>query len=235
MSAQPFPWSFSRLNDFEQCPKKFHGKYVSKEFPKENFDSPQLIEGRKVHRELELVLKQGDWELLDKKRKFLLPILQKLYSSQGLSVESQHAFTRNLKLTDWFANEAPVWVRLIWDVAAFSDAETVVVIDWKSGKVNPYYDQLKLFAGGIMAKYPQVQNVVAAYFWVDHPASKPTIEEYTRKEHFEAIWQEFGDRAEMINLCIESGNWKTIPSAYNCTYCPARDDQCPHRAKYRRN
>ncbi len=218
---KPVAWSFSRLNDFEQCPRKFQGKYILKDFPKENFDSPHLIRGKEVHKELENAVVKGT--PLHPSREFLAPIVTALRGSKVVEAELQVCFDANRKSRSWFDKNA--WCRMVFDVIASDDERYVISLDWKTGKVRrESKDQLKLFTAGIFERYPKAQKVLTAYIWVDHPTEAPAWVEYTRDQN-ESIWQEFGDRAELIQLANESGNWPEKPS-YLCMFCPANIGQC---------
>ena len=46
--------SWSRLSDYLQCPLKFKLKYLTKEFPPEDFEkSVHLVKGAQYHKQLE--------------------------------------------------------------------------------------------------------------------------------------------------------------------------------------
>lgn len=243
-------WSYTRLKDFEQCARMFQGKYVTKEFPSPDFEAYHLKRGKMIHTALENFLKTGDWDYLDPDKttllthtdeagnkkcvlnvplNFLKPLLTKLRSSKFLDVEDEKAFDCDLNPVSWY--DKRVWVRIIMDVMALSEDGTLVILDWKSGKIFNEVDQLRICAGGAMALMPGVQKVLVAYIWLDHPHAKPLIAEYTRDD-FDAIWQEFGDRSEMIQLALESGVWEPSPSAFNCKWCPALPTQCRHKLEY---
>jgi len=245
------PWSFSRLKDFEQCPRKFQGKYITKEFGGADFEVYHLKRGKMIHNALENYLKTGDVKLLSDKTNpdliyqgtelskvgksvlkvpldFLVPMLEKLRASEGLDVETQKAFNTQFEPVSWFGRGGAVWFRIVMDVKAFSNPHTLVILDWKSGKTFGDVDQLKMAAGVGMKMHIQVDHVIVAYVFVDHPEAPPLIAEYTRDD-IDDIWQEFGDRAEMIQLCVESGVWEPKPSNFNCTYCEATPHQCEYK------
>jgi len=230
-------WSFSRLNTFEKCPKQFKLKYIDKVFPPFDDAAPHLIHGRKAHALMELILKAKNTDLLSDEFKAVLPILEALIASDSLTVEGQRAFDCKLNEVSWFDSDnkkkgkGKVWVRVIFDVLCISINGVLIIIDWKTGKISTNKDQLRLFAGAGMAIFPEVDKVLTAYIWLDHPTAKPLIAEYTRLD-FDSIWQEFGDRAELIQLCIESGNWEPKPCAFNCKWCEATCVQCEFTDNY---
>ncbi len=218
---KPIAWSYTRLNTFEQCPRKFQGMYVTKDFPKENFNSPHLQRGKDVHKELEDACATG--APLHPSRAWMQPIIDAVRRNSMVLVEKQVCFNANKKMISWFDKNA--WCRMIFDLIATDDEQLIISIDWKTGKVRAESkDQLKLFTAGVFEKFPNAQRVLTAYVWADHPTAPMTYVEYSRKQ-LESIWEEFGDRAELIQLANESGNWLEKES-HLCMFCPAEIGQC---------
>lgn len=216
-------WSFSRLNDFETCPKKFNLKYIQKVFPKFDSTAKHLVHGREVHDQLEQALKTEI--IVGDHLKFLLPLLTSIRRSPMYKAELQIAFDVHLNQVDWFAPN--VWCRVIFDVICSPDNKCVVVIDWKTGKVkDKMRDQLALFAAAAMTMFPEAERVLTAYVWADHPHAPPTYAEYCRKD-LDSLWREFGDRSELIQLSNSSGSWPAKPN-YLCRWCDATAAQCDH-------
>ena len=225
------PWSFSRLNDFETCPKSFHEKHILKSVKFDN-TSPHLIKGRDIHEKMERAVKQvietggGGFP---KEIHSTVPFIQNMVrfardtSDEPLFLtEQQRAMRENLSETSWFGKD--VWVRVIWDWLIIAD-DKAIVIDWKTGKPWPDQGQLKLFAGAAMAAYPQVESVRTAYVYTEH--KKVTRESYEREE-YNQIWDEFGERSELIQLANESGNWPAKPSTMGCRWCKVK---CEHAGR----
>ena len=92
-------------------------------------------------------------------------------------------------------------------------------------------EDLQLFAAAGMSLYPDVKKVITAYVWCDHPNAPPLAVEYERKD-LGKLWREFGDRAELIQLALESGVWEAKPSPFNCKYCEALPSQCKFKSEY---
>lgn len=214
-------WSYSRLNDFETCPRMFQGKYVTKDFPKQDFSAPHLQRGKDIHKVLENAVVHS--MALPKELLFLQPIVDMAHA-KGMTnfAENEICFDVHLNTIDWFSKSA--WCRVIIDLVIIV-GDLAVIIDWKTGKVrDKSRDQLALFAGAAMTRWPKVKRVITAFFWVDHPKQKPTLAHYDQS-HRQQIWEEFGDRAEMIQITLESGAW--LPKKnFGCKWCPALVGQC---------
>ena len=222
------PWSYSRLNDFETCPKLFHEKHILKSIPYDD-TSPHLIKGRDYHEKLERAVKQvietggGGFP---KEIHHMVPMIQNLVryargtgEAQFLT-EQQRALTEDHKETGWFGDD--VWVRVIWDWLILTNYGTAIVVDWKTGKPWPDGGQLKLFAGAAMACFPEIDVVSTAYVYVEH--NKVVKEQYFRAD-YDAIWDEFGERSELIQLANESGSWPAKPSQMACKFCKAKCEE----------
>ena len=216
-------WSYSRLTDFEQCPKMFYGKHISKEFYVDA-SSPALIRGRSIHKLLEKIMKMGSKEMTGDMA-YLAPFIDKLRKGEVVYIEKKIAFNRNGKVIDWFNKK--VWLRVIFDVAVINGT-TAFIIDWKTGKVrDKNRDQLALFAVATFMAYLNIEDVITAYIWVDHPKAKASVNVFQRSDAAR-LMEMFAERSELIQLANESGQWKAKPGNL-CCFCPARSDQCEHR------
>lgn len=223
-------WSWTRLDKFEQCPRNFQGSYITKEFPKPDFDAPHFKKGKAIHKVLEEYMRDGvvipypikyKGETYHVKLDFLMPLLNAMHEGDLKLVEESVCFNEKLEKVDWFNKKA--WCRVIFDCVVII-GDFALVIDWKSGKVKKHSDQLKLFATAIMQLYPNVNRVLTAYVWCEHQYDKPTWAEYTRV-NLDNMWNEFGDRAELIQMANESGNWPAKKNMF-CKWCDALPNQC---------
>lgn len=250
---QQIAFSWSRLECFELCPKKFQLMHITKEMVTD-FEAPHFAKGKAAHFLMEEHFKTGCdlkntvCKVKGENGKGFYTVLRNpgrpiVQSNIIQSFEFDFSFLENfcasinkatqvipeLKVTydvrmhelGWFAKKA--WVRVIFDLLIIVD-DFALVLDWKTGKVKPYSDQLKLFAGAVMTKYPKVKRVLTAYIWLEHPDQPPVWAEYTKKDH-EDIWLEFGDRSELIQLANESGNWPAKKNMF-CKWCDALPSQC---------
>lgn len=221
-------WSWSRIETFEQCPKKFHHQNILKDVPRPS--SPAMDRGRRIHKALEDAIKFGAQLPPDLAR--CEPIIDRIKSAQtaGAKVfaEQQLAFREDLQPTDWYNKD--VWFRVIMDVAIVMGA-AASIIDWKTGRAKDYTDQelqgnqlaLNAMAGFLL--WPDVNKIEVSYAWVDHEMRTPAT--FDRRQ-LDSLLQDFGDRAEMIQLANESGQWKATPNDY-CKWCPCTKMQCIHK------
>lgn len=232
-------WSWSRLNDFESCPQKFFHKYILKDCYKEEY-VPHLEKGKFYHLGMELMLRDGfdsamqglvadtrdkqQW-LPDVQRVMvsLKPMVEAMRKAPIYEAEKQIAYDIRMNKVSWFSKQA--WCRVIYDAVAVWPGEKAFVLDWKTGKFKPQVTgQLKLFGGSALVEY-DVPVVDTAYVWLEHKKTTPAV--YRRPDR-DPIWNEFGDRSNLIQLAVQSGNWPCKPSPL-CNWCPVGPDQCQHK------
>ena len=218
-------WSYSRIETFEQCPRKFQLQNILKP---ENFkfrENEITKRGKAVHDQLETALTPGGGQLpveLSHVQPIVDSILQKFPQVQ---TERDIAFDHSLNLCDWF-DTTVCWFRAQLDVLAVNDTEAIIY-DWKTGKVRDKPDQLRLYAAVVFMMYPEVQTVHTAFIFVDHQEIKDAI--YTR-DQFQSIWDEFVERSDLIQIANEGGNWPPRKN-YLCGWCDATTDQCVYAKK----
>ncbi len=223
-------WSWSRLSDSEECRLRGYWKfYAPKQLRWPYIENDAMREGKRKHKILEnavLALETFyDREYQDIPH--MKPIVEAIRAGRDrgwkVSTELQIALTYDLKKTGWF--DSDVWVRCIIDVMGVLNSQGWA-IDWKSGKVYPKSDQLKLTAGILFALYPELEIASTSYVWMDQNEKTPKT--YSRKG-YDDIWDDFRERAELIQISQDSGEWPPSPSAFNCKWCPATAAQCPDR------
>jgi len=176
MNQPPIALSYSRLSDYEQCPRKFKSKYIDKTYPDES-DNPAFAKGTLIHKQLENYI-------LAKKANTALPstgvhagnalkMIDRLFDQCILiTAEKQLAVDLKWNQCDWFAKPDMVKYRAIIDMIAFYDTNTVLIADFKSGKFRDYSEtdtsQLNLTAAMIFSLYPEVTKISSVYLYVEH-------------------------------------------------------------------
>lgn len=207
-------WSWSRLDTFEACPLQFYHKNVIKSVPFEQ--NEHQIRGERIHSHMENAIKGG---LIHREVEHMTPIIERLRGVEWdeLHVETQHAYTENMHPVPWFDRRA--WLRIMQDFLG-KKGDRAVALDWKTGKNRGYSDQLKLYAAEAFHLWPDVKTVSTSYVFVD---SNQKEERTFQREEAEHIWQEFGDRAERIQIAEENGEWPAKPSAMACRFCPVKE------------
>lgn len=207
-------WSWSRLDTFEACPLQFYHKNILKSVPFEQNDAQ--IRGERIHKHLEMALATGK---LDPEVAHMQPFIDQLrrirFDEQV--IEADFALNKRMESVGWF--DKSVWVRIKQDFLGCY-GNRAIAIDWKTGKNRGYSDQLKLYAGYALHIWPQVEQVATSYIFVDSNEKETKV--FTRADYTH-IWNEFGDRAERIQIANEQGEWPAKPSAMACRFCPVAD------------
>lgn len=218
-SSRKFAWSYSALNAFETCPRRYFLTRVSKKVVEPQ--SEAIVWGNTVHKALEdritkrKALPEGmrQWE----------PLVEQITGKGGkVDAETRMALNRNLRPTEYFASD--VWVRGITDVTVIK-GDKAFVGDWKTGKPTPESAQLKLTAAMIMACKPFINKVINAFVWLK--TNTVTSETFTR-EDIPAIWQEFTPRVQRIEIAHQEDKWPARPSGLCRQWCPVGRENCEH-------
>lgn len=224
-------WSFSRLETYEQCPRKFQLQNILKP---ENFkfrENEITKRGKKVHDQLEQALISGAG--LPQELAHVQPIISNIRNAfppvngqPVIQTERDIAFNWDLTLGDWF--DKNVMFRAQLDVLAVRGSEAVIY-DWKTGKVRDKPDQLRLYAAVIFLLYPEVMTVQTAFIFVDHQEVRAAT---YHREQFQKIWTEFNERSELIQIAYEADEWPPRKNQL-CGWCDAYKDQCVYSKKVR--
>lgn len=154
-------WSFSRWNDYEQCPYKAKLKHIDK---LKEPGSAAMDRGLAIHKLAEQFVNGGLKTLPEELQNFKeeFKALKKL----GAATEQQRAFTKDWTPTGWFDSDA--WCRVIVDASARQD-KLIRIIDHKTGKVKDGLDpQLELYAIAGLILDDEAEEVRAELWFLDH-------------------------------------------------------------------
>ena len=209
-------WSFSSMNTYTTCPRQYYLTYVNKVIPYTETAATKY--GSRVHEALELYGRDGK-PVPEDCQKFT-KYVDKVLSLDGEPFfEKQFALTRNLEPCGF--DDTKAWCRGIIDVGVIGSTKALVC-DWKTGKIRPDSDQLKLFAGFTMQHY-KVDTVKTVYTWLVH--GKTTAETYTRDD-LPAIWEHFITKAKRLEQSYDKDKWIPRPSGLCRGWCGAGKAHC---------
>ena len=164
--TKPFSWSFSRVQNFLTCPKKYFHTQVAK-------DVVEVYEhrayGDEVHKMMEERLMKArplgpayaHWE------RWADEILSDVDRTVvTLACEKELGITADFKPCEYFDKTVPVWSRAKIDVLKVYPDGRAYIADWKTGKVKEDNDQLLLMALFTMIHYPQVKTIDAEFIFL---------------------------------------------------------------------
>lgn len=210
-------WSYSKLKNYEVCPKKHYEVDLAKTYVETQSDDPDsaLNWGNRVHDTFKKVL-LGQLVLPDEMKMYQHWINRVLKGPGTLLVEQKYAITRQFQKTGYFAPD--VWVRMIGDVVRL-DGPVALVLDWKTGKIVEDSVQLMLMAQALFSHYPQLQRVRSEFVWLKDDCTTPEV--FDRKE-VAANWVGLLDRVNAMELSSKTMNYPPLPGRLCKNYCPVQ-------------
>lgn len=222
--AKILPYSYSSLSSFETCAKKHHGERITKEFARPFVQAAS--DGTDLHKLAETyVLENQDFE--HKYRDQIVSVVDELRAKGGaLYPEAQLCVTRAKEPCDWWAEDGHS--RSVVDLLRIGDTEADVV-DWKTGRADPYSTQLKLSALHVMMHHPNITRVNTRYVWLKEGYdTKASI----HREFLEADWSKFENRVTKLENAFKQNKWPEKKSGLCKNFCGVTN--CVHNGKYRR-
>lgn len=222
LDMNPFAWSYSALTAFETCPKKFAATRVFKTYKEP--EGEQLIYGNRVHKSLELRVRNG--QALPADLVHMETTLQKLLALGTATAEESIGLDRAYHQTDYFDKpttkpEHRVWLRMKADLQLMlHSAPVAILLDYKTGKIKEDLDQLELFAAVTFALHPEVQEVRTGYWWTNENRIDPTP---FKPQEAPVIWQKFLPRVKVLENAYQTNAWTARPSGLCREHCPVTE------------
>ena len=212
-----FSWSYSKLKNFETCPKRSWHLDIQRDVKEE--EGENLKWGNMVHAALaDRVAKNT-----------ALPATMKDYekwavritNSQGkYLVEQKLAINEDFGPESWFSDAA--WFRGIGDVIKLV-GPVALIVDYKTGKILEDGSQLALMAACVFAHHPEVKKVRSEFIWLKEDAS--TRADFDRAD-MPAVWKNILPRVEVLKHAHDTTTFPAKPGGLCKRWCPIR--QCPH-------
>jgi hypothetical protein len=226
-----FTWSYSRLKNFETCPKRhWHIDVLPKDHPQKvtEPESEALQYGNLVHTIMAQYISRGTVMPPVHEPK-LKPFADAVFTVKGkdvrgygakVEVEQKYAITRDFGPTGYFDKD--VWFRGIGDVI-WTLGPVAYIGDWKSGKIVEDSQQLALMAACMFAHHPQIQKVKAEFIWLKEEAT--TAAEIHRQD-MPGIWNNLWPRIAALETAYSTTSYPAKPGGLCRRWCPVT--QCPH-------
>jgi hypothetical protein len=224
-AIKEWAWSYSKLKNYETCPKRHYEVDIAKTYVEEATDDPDsaLNWGNRVHDTLAGVLTGKVSALPPEMRSYQRWVDVVLAGPGQLLVEQKYAITRQFAPTQYFAKD--VWYRGIGDVVRIN-GPVALVIDWKTGKILEDSVQLMLMAQCLFSHYPQLKRVRSEFVWLKEDCTTPEV--YDRQE-VANNWVGLMDRVNMLELASKTMNYPPKPGRLCRNYCPVQS--CPFYKK----
>jgi hypothetical protein len=218
---KPVIWSFSALNQFEQCPKQYwHLRVVKdvKEPPRGAQD-----EGIRGHKAFELRIKQAT--PLPAELAVHEPVIGKL-AKPGAVVEQKLAINAKLEPVAFFADD--VWGRAVADYV-YIHGDTALLVDYKFGKRTEGNFQLRITAALLKCKYDQIGNFRLAYYWAKSRKFEVTS---LPADNLVGTWGEIMGAVNMLERAFRHDEFPARRNGLCKAHCPVLS--CVHNGRGQR-
>jgi len=209
-------WSYSRLTNFETCPRKFWHISVKKDLKEE--PSQAMIDGNLTHKAFEQRIRDG--KILPIHLRVHEPVMAQIAAAKGEKiVEQQIALDIQWQPVEWFADNA--WLRVKSDLTQYN-GNYGVVWDWKTGRPHDDFTQLNLNAAVLLHLAPEIQTVVPVYYWTKTRSvapGKPVL-----RSGLSDVW---GPMLARVHKYQQAHDAQDFPPRENffCAGCVVRDCQ----------
>lgn len=226
---KPFAWSYSKLKNFEACPKRHYHIDVAKDVREE--ESEQLKYGNTIHKILDQFIRSGT-PLPPVHEPTLAPWVDRVFTFRGVDVrrhgatvvaEQQLAINKDFAPCEWFGRDA--WYRAKVDVM-WRLGPIAGIVDWKTGKVVEDSVQLMLAAATAFAHYPDLRVIRSTFAWL---AEDATTDADIRRDELPTLWSSLWDRIELLRHAHETVSYPPTPNRLCRKWCPVK--QCPHNGE----
>jgi hypothetical protein len=212
---RPFAFSYSRMKNFEVCPRRHHEVDLKKSFRES--ESEQLTWGNAVHKGLENRIAKG--VKLPIGMEMYEELCQKIASSPGkVLTEQQLAINKDFGPTAWFAPDA--WFRAKIDVAIVLEP-VALVVDFKTGKIVEDSVQLTLSAAAMFAHAPEVKKIRSRFYWLGYAAEPSDVD--LMRDGMPAFWTSIWPRVEALKVAYDTDNYPPVPGRLCRKWCPVKN------------
>lgn len=230
--ASVLPWSWTTLNDYRTCPKRYYEVRIAKSVREP--DSHHLLWGKEVHSAFELGVSRNI--PMPPNMVTMEPVRKALHNAPGDKlVEVRTAVNSQLEPCEFFASDC--WNRGVDDLLIINGPKALS-IDYKTGKPIKNTQQLSLSAARAFAKYPQLVEINTAYYWTQ--TNTWTRAKYVRDD-VTGIWEEVHEDIQQMLWSEKNNAWPARPSGLckkskkpGSTYMGCPVTNCPHSENYKR-
>jgi PD-(D/E)XK nuclease superfamily len=210
--AKEFAWSFSALARYENCPKQYYHISVKKDVKDEGSEYSE--EGQIIHKGMYERITKG--KPLPLNYRYLESTAAKFVGFPGdVSGELKFAMDRKFAPVSYF--DSSVFVRVVVDLLVVARTRAIIV-DWKTGKPQPWSVQLDLTAAVLSTHLPEIETFDLAYVWLKDTKVKPSRMRRTKADLVN-VWNNLLPRVAKIEQAIKTTDFPAKPSGL-CKYCP---------------
>lgn len=218
---KPFTWSYSRLKNYETCPKRYFNIDVEKRFKED--ESEELMAGNNLHKVMAEAI--SGKKPLPPGYTSMQKWVDRVTSGGNapgaqVLVEQQLAITKDFGPTKWFGDD--VWFRGVLDAVKII-GKVAAVMDWKTGKIVEDGIQLALFAQCLFSHRPEVQAIRTEFVWTKYDAV--TRADFTRADMV-SVWAGVLPRVRTLENAHKTMEFPPKTSGLCKRFCVVTS--CPH-------
>lgn len=218
------PYSFSKINTYLNCPKRFHFQYVLK-VKQGDCDRSALVRGSAIHEMFEQHQKgkepkQTPYTADFKralKRSEVKKIKEHLESTTKTCREISFGLTKDFEPCKYTSKDALFRGRI--DLA-YNDNGMLTIVDYKTGKAKDEkyqnFDQLLLYSIYFFQRYKTLMFCKVQFVYVDHDVVNSLV---TERKYLENLKEHFLNTVKTI----ESATEYNPKQSRLCAYCPYKD------------
>lgn len=223
-----FTWSFSKVDNFETCAKKYYNYSVA---PKDqrvvDQDTDNIKWGNEVHDAMRDAIKK-----VKPLPEYMLPYqpwVDRVLAGPGdLMVEQKLGLSQDLSPCPYFG--PTIWYRGIVDVARIN-GKVGLAIDWKTGSPKDNSVQLGLMALCLFQHYPSLVAVRTDFVWLKLDPNDPaaTTMQVFKREDMPAFVSSLLPRVQKLEWAHKNSEFPPNPSGLCVRYCGVVS--CPFHGK----
>jgi hypothetical protein len=219
--AAPYPFTFSSLETFINCPRRYHEQYVLKSVKDEQ--GPQAAYGDMVHGHFENYINASGDYALPKDLEPHKAKLDNLLSRDGIFwAEDKVALNKKLEPCR-YDDPDRLWRGKIDFRLVHRTDHSALLTDYKTGKKHEKWAQLGIYALHTFAAFPSVNLINAQFYWTK---DQTTTKKVWGRGDIEAIWNMFVADLRQYKEAFKTDTWQERPSGLCRGWCPVK--QCQH-------
>ena len=214
-------WSFSAIDKFTKCPRKFFYYDVAKAIQEP--ENENMKNGFRVHKAMADLITLGKPLPTDIER-YADWVTTMITKQPGEKVLAEHkmGMTFDLIPCEYFSRKHKVWLRTVADLLVINGSNALSV-DWKTGaepddryETLPKNFQLRLVAMTVFLHFPQVQTIESKYVYL--PAATSSRFMMERSDLREFIPQMY-EVAGGLQKAVRANEWPPHPSGLCKRHC----------------
>lgn len=222
-----FTWSYSKLKNYETCPRRHFEVDLLKSYPDET--TPELDRGDRLHKAMhDRVTKKTplpiEFMYMEKWAEKLTTVM---HPDQTIQCELKLAITNYKKPCAFF--DKWVWLRSAIDYLIMvpdKDGFYVSIVDYKTGKPKDDDTQLIVNALVVFANYPEVQTVRSSFLWTEYSDTRYFL---MYRRDIPSSWRAIEPRVSKYEAACIAQQFPPNKCGLCRSYCPVVT--CEHNGK----